>query len=435
MSSSPDNIYLDLSTVNSDNLGGGVKRSLQFNENRTNPILNNPSNYFLSVVRFSVDTPGVSLPLFIPKLLIDGVNDDVNRTCYTITLTMHSNGVLNNVLTGNVIWSPEDKSASAPKNTILINPTTSQPYISTQDITTGYYSAYSARWWLACINSTLNSLWIQTGSVSPSPTFIIDAHTNLISLITPNVTASAMDYPDDTLNGIGPSPTYTISPIYLNSNVIYNLWFNEPMYNLLCSLPSVYYGNTLNQTNFDNNSNSIINGRYYLFNYLITPINYNEQNIITLNTPPQKWVSTTSEYSPVPMWNPIQSVLFSSSLLPVYTNNSSPPSVFNSNTYDSTFINNGQNSNKDNSISDIQVGLVSGSEYKPNILYVPSSQYRLIDLLGTNPIFQVSFEISWKTKFGQVLPFRLSSQCGANLKILFVRKRMYLANLPPYDTN
>ena len=100
--------------------------------------------------------------------------------------------------------------------------------------------------------------------------------------------------------------------------------------------------------------------------------------LITLNNPPQKWVSTISEYSPVPMWNPIQSVMFSSSLLPVYTNNSSPPSVFNSNTYDQTFISNGQNSNKDNSISDIQVGLVSGSEYKPNILYVPSSQYRLI---------------------------------------------------------
>jgi hypothetical protein len=442
MSNSPDNIYLDISTVNSDNLGNSLRTALQFNENRTNAILSNPSNYFLSVIRFSVDTPGSTLPIFIPALLIDGVNIDPDVTAYTITLTTPANGLLTNVLTQNVRWAPEDQSASKPNNKIAINTSTGLPYITTQDIVTGYYSAYSVKWWLSCINKTIANLWALTpvGATTPAPTLVIDAGSNLITLITPYPTTTACNfaYSDESVNGIGSPPNYTQSPIYLGVNstlaINYNLFFNEPMYNLLCGFTSVYYGNTLTNANFNEAAQAVVAGKFYLFNYLITPIYFNGKNVIVLSNPAQTWISTTSEYSPVPMWNPIQSVSFNSSLLPVLTNNSSPPKVFNSNQYDTTFSSN-NNSQRDNSISDIQIGLVTGSEYKPNILYLPGAQYRLIDMLGNNPIYQVSFSITFKTKYGQIVPFRLGSQCGANLKLLFVRKRMYLANLPPYDTN
>lgn len=441
MSSSPDNIYLDLSTINSDNLGSSVKSALVFNENRTNPILDNPSNYFLSVVRFNVDTPGVTLPIFNPLILIDGTNNDPNLTAYTITITTPHNGLLTNVLTQNVRWAPEDQSADLPANKIATN-SQNLSYITTQDISSGYYNCYSVRWWLSCINKTIANLWALSSTPNSScPQLVVDAGTNLFTLMTPAPTTSLCNfaYSDEALNGIGPAPTYTQSPIYLGVNsspaINYNLWVNEPMYNLICGLTSVYYGNTLTAANFDKPGADVVAGRFYLFNYLITPINFNGQNLITINTPPQSFYTSTSEYSSVPLWNPCQAVSFNSSLLPVLTNNTAPPSVFNSNTFDTTYNANSSNAGKDNSISDIQIGLVSGSEYKPSILYIPAAQYRLIDLLGMNPIYQVSFSITWKNKFGVIVPFRLGSQCGANIKLLFVRKRMYLGNLAPYDTN
>ena len=63
MSSAPDHIYLDLFTLNSDNKGTGVRTALNFTESRTTNILDNPSNYFMSVVRFQADPPAVGVRL------------------------------------------------------------------------------------------------------------------------------------------------------------------------------------------------------------------------------------------------------------------------------------------------------------------------------------------------------------------------------------
>ncbi len=86
-------------------------------------------------------------------------------------------------------------------------------------------------------------------------------------------------------------------------------------------------------------------------------------------------------------------------------------------------------------LSDIQVALTSGSEYKPQVLYIPQNEYRFIDLNGTTPIHQASFSVYFKTKYNQQIAIRLGCQCGANLKILFRRKRFNLGNLPPFDAN
>ena len=86
MSSSPDHLYLDLSIVNNDTTGE-KQIPLNFRETRTNPILDNPSNYFMSVARFSVDTAGYTLPIFMPKLLLDGKNTNINTTAYSVSGT------------------------------------------------------------------------------------------------------------------------------------------------------------------------------------------------------------------------------------------------------------------------------------------------------------------------------------------------------------
>jgi hypothetical protein len=133
MSNSPDNIYLDLSTINSDTTGSAIKTNLEFSETRTQNIIDNPSNYFLSVVRFEVDTPNVTLPIFIPLINNDGQNTDRDETIYTMTLaktgTGADAGLLMEGTSLNVKWSPEDKTAQPPNNpTLLVTRTEMQPY-------------------------------------------------------------------------------------------------------------------------------------------------------------------------------------------------------------------------------------------------------------------------------------------------------------------
>ena len=61
--------------------------------------------------------------------------------------------------------------------------------------------------------------------------------------------------------------------------------------------------------------------------------------------------------------------------------------------------------------------------YKPNLLYVPSAEYRLIDMKGDNDISTVDIQVYWKDKRGNLQPFILQSGASASIKILFTKKK------------
>jgi hypothetical protein len=637
MSADPDNIYLDLATINNDTTGLAVRNILNFTEQRTNPILYNPSNYYLSVARFSLDTPAVTLPIFIPKLLIDGSNNDPNTTCYSITMAVPSSqsGLLTNVKQAYVEWSPEDQTALPPNNQTITttveaplppslpkadptysqiyndtntagtfasftsqispviptgqntniksntcilsvpatttnfiwtavytsgiayfvtiagfnaplpfimtpstlplfkignysypiinpieegvgasyyyrftlyspqsipngkepyeieflapplvsgylvsqvanvytfsnpyvlpqNPASSQnpatitttwskvtiqliietpdpppppapsTYITSQNILSGYYNCYSARWWLSCLNRTLNKLWLQYEPTQPqySPQLTIDDNTNLITLLTPFTTQFNFSQNTETLTATTPyyiGGTAPTAPTFC-------LFMNEPLFNLLSGFPSVYYGTTIRANQLDVTSQAIVGSNYSWFNYYVVPINYKVLNQMIQGTPPATMMVTTSEVSPVPLWNPVKSIVFQTSLLHIVVSMTSVPNFQNTNIYDTTYTTGG-GANFIPMLTDIAVNTTSGGEYKPNITYVPASEYRLIDMLGSNPISQASFGVAYKTKYGEVIAFKLGSQCGANIKLMFRRKRFNLMNYEPYNMN
>jgi hypothetical protein len=325
----------------------------------------------------------------------------------------------------------------------------SPPSITSQNIGTGYYNCYNAKWWLSCINATLDAVWRQfAGNTNSdhSPHMTIDKDTNNITLLTPILQNPGTEsYSFNFAVSQQSQMNARTTPIYLSTGstdptVQYVLFFNEPLFNLFSSLPFIYYGDTLatKGNTFDNpTDNATLAARPYLLEYFIQPISFSGANRFTFTNSAgveNSWITTVTEYSPVPMWNPIMSIQFTSNLLPnlpSYVTAQLPYNDIQSN----GLVSSGNNSQITDMITDIQVGLVSGSEYKPSVLYVPKGQYRLIDLQGNQPILNVDFKVSWKTKYGQVVAFRLGAQCGANLKILFRRKRFDLLNLPPYDTN
>ena len=87
-SAEPTHIYYDLEIANQSLTDTGVPPNpLSFTQVRSSAVLDNPNDYFMSIVRFSLDTAG-SLPSFIPQIDLEQLPldpDFPNGTVYEVT--------------------------------------------------------------------------------------------------------------------------------------------------------------------------------------------------------------------------------------------------------------------------------------------------------------------------------------------------------------
>ena len=372
--------------------------------------------------------------------IVDGLTYGTFQTDTLINYNLPSNGQADN---GFSIWRwLYNDNNPAGENMLLPQITLYKPFLSSQDTTTGWYNCYTPQWWLNCVNHTIADAWdaVRIGETTTAPFIVLDS--GMPKLMTPIITLTGGQQVGfaclpNQVTGNG------IQPIYLNglSNPIqarYCLFMNEPLYNLFSSFNGVYYG-----SDFVSINTALLNASPFpspfvaerasyfpdLFNYYIQPVIYDSADVIYVS-PTLSYVATRSEYSPIPMWSPIQSIRFSSSLLPninSYTCLPIPFNTFGVSTQTQQSVG-GNNSQTSNAITDIQVALTTGYEYKPTVSYVPKGEYRLIDLLCECPIQAVDFIVSWVDKYGAEIPFRLGSQCSANLKLMFRRKRFDYAD-------
>jgi len=374
--SDPNHIYYDLQIINNDTTGTKAPVKLEFNETRNSPFLSVPSDYYISVIRFNIDT-GNSLPVFIPYSKIG--QSDVNKLIYTVTMTYKVGA---NVVQyqQNLNFVPQNLAAPIPPA-----PTEFQ-YLESD-----YYFIYSFSHWInKIVNKALsdcydglNTAVIAAGGVLPTinkPFFVWDDATGIAKLYAPKV-----GFDNDTLASIG---------IYMNS----------PLFNLFSSTEALYLG-----------YNNITFGK----NYAINVYNKNNTNIQTING--VDYYIMGQEYSCGPLYSPISSLVFSTGLIPVAPSMSSIPKVFNS---EAGLFSNGNNSNIENIITDFEIGLSKGTEWRPNVSYAPSAEYRLFDLYGNNPLNTVQINCYWKDDFGGLHPFYLGSGCAADIKIMFRKKNV-----------
>jgi hypothetical protein len=367
--SQPVHIYYDLDILNNDAQSNSRPLPLKFEEVRNNPFLQAPENYFLSVVRFQIQT-GDTLPVFVPQVQIG--QNDINLLIYSITLKYK-----NFEYQQYVNYIPDDLTENLPN-----------PPLDFQDFTNQYYYCSSYQLWIEMVNvafkdalTGLNNLVVAGGQTLPSsnaPFMEFDPQ-NLVAILD----ADEAGYERTLTNPI---------QIYMNS----------PMYNLFSTFPAILQGYT-----------NVSNGK----NYLLTIFNNNDTNI--LNLPSYNVIQSYQEGSTVALMNPIQSIVFTTSLLPVVPSNVSQPRIFGLN---SLLTNYGNNSNVAPVISDFVVPVDALNRYRPNIVYTPSAEYRLFGLYGNSPISAIELSAYWKDTFGQLHPIYLNSGCGASIKLMFRRK-------------
>ena len=374
----PYHIYYDLDVVNLDKTGTQSPPILRFIEVRNNPYLNAPENYFLSVVRFSIQTP--SLPIFIP--LIQTGQPDPNLTIYSVSMSYEVGGN-NLVYQAFMNYSPQN----------LFLPIPSPPLVN-QDVSTEYYFIYSYQYFIKMVNDTLsacltglNALIVGAGGVpltSNAPFFEIDP-----SGLKSYIFADQVAFNENLANP-------------------YKLFMNSAMYHLFTSYQQEYYGFT-----------NITFGRNYRLKIYPTTTN-------TFIFPSYTALIMYQEQSSIALLNPIQSLVFTSSLLPVQESNVSAPKIFGA---DNRLAQSNNNVNIAPIISDFEVPFSADNTYRPSVEYAPVSEYRLIDLYGSSPVSAIEISVYYKDQFGNLRPFILNSNCKANIKICFRRKDFNVASL------
>jgi hypothetical protein len=356
---SPSHIYVDLSFQNSSD----TPQNLVFEETRSKAFIQDSGQYYLSVVRFHIDT--TSLPVMICKIMTG--QTDINKSVYSITMK-YKDIVHQEYL----MFSPQDLTASNPKSPL-----------NNQDLSTGYYFLYNYSYFVNLVNDTLKNCFNNLKSA------VEDAEDNLPSNISPFIVYDPSS---------GEMLINLDKLAYDNSLTDYiEVYFNEAMHNLFSSFEYMH-------TNTDD-----VNG----MNYLLNVVN-NGINLLDLDT--YTAIQLYQEYPCISNWSCLQSVIICSSNLPINPSIRSVPTQFGS-TYSSTT----QQSMSLNVLTDFEIGLTTGKEMKPSINYAPSI-YRIIDMFGHNEIDKVYIEVYWSDTYNNIYNLKCKYNENSNIKLMFRKK-------------
>jgi hypothetical protein len=373
-----DKIYFDITITNLATISKPPPE-LYFIETRNNPFILCPESYYMSIVRFSLDTP--TLPVIQPEIQPNQTN--VNLTTYSITLSWTNPVALFQTFDYQqyLIYAPQNLAVTIP----------SAPAFTTnklQNNATGYYDIINYQYFIYLVNQTFLAAYNGLSAVVTAS-----------GLVLPTTYAPVMDWnvSDNTAVITADNAGYND----LAANYI-KIYFNPSMYQLFSSFPVIIEG-------FDAGIGK---------NVRIVTNSLGGSNLVQYppTAPLYTGVQIYQEFSTVSLWTPITSIVFTSNTVPVVTTQLSAPLLFFNG---ATFVGGGNNSNVAQVITDF---IADEARYKPTLIYEPSAQYRLIELVGNTPLTTFDVSVYYKNRVGELIPFRLSSGSSATIKVLFSRK-------------
>jgi len=293
-SSSADQIYFDVTITNFQSTTT-IPPLFYYNEQRTMPFVSCPEDYYLSILRFTLETG--TLPIFLPT--IQPKQGDRDLTIYSVTLEYEYLGT-KYFAQEFIRWVPQDKSAEIP-------PPPNATATGIQVNTTGYYNCYSYQWWLALIAqafevafASLDAQVTTAGGVLPTQ------YPPYINWDTSS--SSATLFAD--VDGYDQNPNILIEQI--------GIYMNAPLFNLFNSFPSIYLGYV-----------QVLAGK----NFQIVVANIGSTNLQPITpasgSPPWTAICVYQEYSTIAQWTPITAMVFTSNTLPIQPNQVSTPLVYN----------------------------------------------------------------------------------------------------------
>jgi len=383
-SGDPEHEYVDIQIVNNANTY--EPQPIIFNQIKTSNIIDSCQDYYLSVIKWSFNS---NIPQIIPHLALSTKNFPnqpyTGLTIYYVNIgkgTTQANATFSQTTVKPVFFTPENGYIAPPS----FQPTQLELYSNP------FFYIYSVENFLKMVNNAIeqsfNQAKITIGGLDDAvaPRFIWNTNTNKLNLIVSK----------EFVEGIN-TDTYYIS-------------MNCPLYNLFDTFPS--YCNSLSTAlPAQNNFLFSLNDNYGLQSF--SDPNAGTGTPLTLYTYSQQSSSVVS-------WSPVNSLLFTTSLIPINSEYSGAPQYLGENL---SGINAQQNLTA--VLTDFTIPMVDGTEYCRTMLYyIPTSEYRLIDLLGNTPLNQLNIQVYWKDIIGQLHPATLKLGTNASMKIL-LRKRSF----------
>jgi len=452
----PNHIYYNLSLFNNDNIGTSNSVPVRFEETRTSIILANPSEYFLSIQRFHIDTS--SLPVFMPEVETSPTfnpTQDPNQLIYTIAI-YQQNSIVGPFLIPIKFSNQLNKTIPPPSK------------LDSNAVSNPYYFVNEFQNFIDMINQTLQTFYINNalslGGINLCPFFGMEAGNKFCVYFPTRVT-------ENTYSATGVKTTAGTGTTFWDSNPVAtsNKWvmaFNAPMQTLFSAFRYQYIDSLKNLPNITPTASATLTSEKTLHGwYLISnrppmnslgtpgiaglPVYLEETNQVALDqlnvrradtipylgnfygptTATASFEVVRSPYSPAPLWSCVKQLVFTTALMPIQNELVGLPGVLNSN---SALDTDAQNNNFSPVITDFEVPLVTGDEIKPSVSYSPSGEYRLTDLMSNTPIRSIQISVFWKDQYGVNHPFLLEPGCYSSLKILFRRKVFNLIYLPEY---
>ena len=366
-----NHLYYDLSVINTSN----QLLPLSFKEDRSTPFIKNASEWYMSVLKFQIDTAGTA-PLMIPLIDFSSGNTDVNKTAYSFTMTKMV-GATEIFQQEYVIYVPENKMFNPP------------PYVSTTFAENEYYFLNSFQSFVDMLNTALINCWnnlktkvVAAGGTMPGTVPNIYFDFDIINCL-PNLVADIAQY-DDT-----------------DSTKI-KIYCNTKLHPLLSSLM------------FNTYALDSQNGKEAQFRLFAMS---NDSNVLQFEA--YNAFVNYAAYSVAGLWTIISSIVITTQVIPTFSTLVSPTKIA-SNTLSTTI--NGNPSLNIITDFDCQTGydIVSGGL----VSYTATGQYRLIELSSESALSSIDLQFFYKTKYGRLIEMKLHPSAKANVLLLFRHKSL-----------
>jgi len=355
---------------------------------------------------FTCSAPGLtaisSLLPYTSGGFFSSAGDFYNVTPYTINLSYQPTGGIVYSFTSQVIYVPNDLTTTPPQ----WNPSNPQA-LSLAEVTSDYYWVYNYEVFINMVNQAFtNAFWGLNGYYYQKlgSNLPMSSTTNSLAYQPPS-----MSWNQSTLTGIITADNKAFGQSV--GNFIY-MYFNSPLSTLFDSFPYQYPNVAPNSSLYS----------YIVFNtnagaglYVVS--SFSTAGVIA---PQYTAIQVYQDHQTASLMNPIQSIVFSSTILPVVMENVGTPLILNGTSGSQISI--GSTANVFPVITDFVVPFSATNGYVPDITYVPSGEYRLVDLYGESPANQIDIQIYWKDQYGLIHPFLLGSGCTGSLKVMFRRK-------------
>lgn len=442
----PDHVYYNIAITNT-NQSETLRAS--YNQSLTTPVIKNPSEYYCSIQRFTV--PLQDVPIFV---FLDST--------YSVTISYNSNDYKKELIyvpsyTNNInLISPNDRFVYSYNQFIdsinnglgdaMADFTAALPIYNGA---TTYNAGQAVRYDLSGVYVAYSCLYDSTTGHQP----------NLSPDYWSPIATPYMEYdPTSQLIALVASRSYH-NLNFEDVDQPLKIWFNTALWNFFTNFERIYNG-TIPSVYNQNGKNYNIIIKPTGLNFDIIPAIFEDFGIDVES------YKVYQEFVSLYDWNSLRNIVFFTSSIPIRsegipanifapwnsstTYNSGDRVSFSNSTYSSISSGNvgnqpdisptywsivsniGSSSAYQPILTDFQLSVTNGPEARSYAQYVPTSEYRLIDLTGNTPLNNIDIQVYWQDKYRVLYPLYINPLDSLDMKILF-RKKSVKNNISYYN--